>query len=78
MSWKRRSRSRISGMRSRTILAGDTNRIADTDVAPEIRVCYDIANGDVYAELINTGAKTADFTVTAMAYRQGEIGSARV
>ncbi|KAG1447907.1 hypothetical protein G6F57_016960 [Rhizopus arrhizus] len=49
---------------------GDTNRIADTDVAPEIRVCYDIANGDVYAELINTGAKTADFTVTAMAYRQ--------
>nr|WP_315528846.1 phospholipase C, phosphocholine-specific [uncultured Achromobacter sp.] len=49
---------------------GDTNRIADTDVAPEIRVCYDIANGDVYAELMNAGAKAADFTVTAMAYRQ--------
>jgi phospholipase C len=49
---------------------GDTSRIADSGVAPEIRVCYDIANGDVYAELMNAGANAGDFTVTALAYRQ--------
>ena len=35
---------------------GDTNRIADSGSLPEIRVCYDIANGEVYAEFLNTGA----------------------
>ena len=49
---------------------GDTARIADTGVQPEIRVCYDIANGNVYAELINGGTKPCIFTVEARAYRE--------
>ncbi len=49
---------------------GDTNRIADSGALPEIRVCYDIANGEVYAELLNTGAKACTFTVAPQAYRQ--------
>ncbi|MCD0502874.1 phosphocholine-specific phospholipase C [Bordetella petrii] len=48
---------------------GDTNRIGDTQVQPEIRVCYDIANGEVYAELMNHGQQPCSFTVTALAYR---------
>ncbi|WP_049057626.1 phospholipase domain-containing protein, partial [Achromobacter xylosoxidans] len=49
---------------------GDTNRIADSGSLPEIRVCYDIANGEVYAEFLNTGAQACTFTVTPQAYRQ--------
>ncbi len=49
---------------------GDTNRIADSGALPEIRVCYDIANGEVYAELLNAGAKACTFTVAPQAYRQ--------
>ncbi|WP_338618272.1 phospholipase C, phosphocholine-specific [Pigmentiphaga sp. CHJ604] len=49
---------------------GDTARIADTGVQPEIRVCYDIANGNVYAELMNGGTQACTFTVAARAYRE--------
>ena len=49
---------------------GDTSRIADTGAAPEIRVCYDIANGDVYAELMNAGDKACNFAITPQAYRK--------
>ena len=45
-------------------------RQADSGALPEIRVCYDIANGEVYAELLNTGAKSCTFTVAPQAYRQ--------
>ncbi|RDK06047.1 phosphocholine-specific phospholipase C [Cupriavidus lacunae] len=48
---------------------GDTNRIGDTGIAPEIRVCYDIANGDVYVDLINAGRPACHFNVQALAYR---------
>ncbi|MGF6509417.1 phosphocholine-specific phospholipase C [Paraburkholderia sp. 32] len=48
---------------------GDLSRLADSGVTPEIRVCYDIANGDVYADLMNTGKSACNFTITPMAYR---------
>ncbi|AQV97611.1 phospholipase C, phosphocholine-specific [Cupriavidus necator] len=37
--------------------------------APEIRVCYDIANAAVYVDMINTGSAPCTFTVAANAYR---------
>lgn len=37
--------------------------------APEVRVCYDIANGDVYLKLRNDGAAPCSFQVSANAYR---------
>jgi len=49
--------------------AGDTGRLAG-GAQPEIRVCYDIANGNVYAELMNGGAQACTFTVSPMAYRE--------
>ena len=48
---------------------GDTHRIGDTQVLPEIRVCYDIAQGDVYVEMMNGGELACTFTVTPLAYR---------
>ncbi|WP_233233853.1 phosphocholine-specific phospholipase C [Bordetella sp. LUAb4] len=36
---------------------------------PEVRVCYDVANGNVYLTLMNRGAGTATFNVRAKAYR---------
>ena len=47
---------------------GDLNRLGSTQAAPEVRVCYDIANGNVYVDLMNKGAQSAVFTVTPMAY----------
>ncbi|CAM4052406.1 phosphocholine-specific phospholipase C [Bordetella muralis] len=49
---------------------GDTARIADSGAHPEIRVCYDIANGNVYAELMNGGSADCTFTITPLAYRE--------
>jgi len=49
---------------------GDTGRLADNGAQPEIRVCYDIGNGNVYAELMNGGDQPCTFTVTPRAYRQ--------
>ncbi|USE77796.1 phospholipase C, phosphocholine-specific [Cupriavidus gilardii] len=37
--------------------------------APEIRVCYDIANAAVYLTMINAGASACTFTVVPNAYR---------
>ncbi|QYY28644.1 phospholipase C, phosphocholine-specific [Cupriavidus pinatubonensis] len=37
--------------------------------APEIRVCYDIANAAVYLTMINTGSAACTFTVQPNAYR---------
>ncbi|GAA4322140.1 phospholipase C, phosphocholine-specific [Pigmentiphaga soli] len=49
---------------------GDVNRIAGAGPSPEIRVCYDIANGHVYAELMNLGQGSCRFTIKPVAYRQ--------
>lgn len=39
------------------------------DSTPEIRVCYDYVNGDVYLQLQNTGSKEAALTITSNDYR---------
>ncbi|OZI62525.1 phosphocholine-specific phospholipase C [Bordetella genomosp. 11] len=50
--------------------AGDLSAQAASGAAvPEIRVCYDVANGNVYLTALNTGGKDARITVRAKAYR---------
>jgi len=49
---------------------GDLTAVRATGAAsPEVRVCYDIANGNVYLTMMNAGQKPATFTVRAKAYR---------
>ena len=49
---------------------GDLNRLRAGDAAmPEVRVCYDIANGNVYLSMRNDGRNPCKFTVRAKAYR---------
>ncbi|MDQ0042026.1 phosphocholine-specific phospholipase C [Variovorax boronicumulans] len=48
---------------------GDLNALRTSGANPEVRVCYDIANGNVYLEMLNAGANPARFTVRAKAYR---------
>ncbi|MGJ7498778.1 phosphocholine-specific phospholipase C [Variovorax sp. ZT5P49] len=49
---------------------GDLNRLrAGGTASPEVRVCYDIANGNVYVEMLNSGTAACKFTVRAKAYR---------
>jgi phospholipase C len=49
---------------------GDLNRLrAGGAPNPEVQVCYDIANGNVYLEMLNGGGGTCKFTVRAKAYR---------
>ena len=49
---------------------GDVSAVsAAGGAAPEIRVCYDIANAAVYLTMINTGAAACTFTVMPAAYR---------
>lgn len=57
---------------------GDTNRIGDGHATPEIRVCYDIANDEVYVDLMNGGTKAGNFTVIPKAYRKDGPWSAAV
>jgi phospholipase C len=38
------------------------------DPLPEVQVCYDIANGNVYLKLANSAGVSANYTVTANAY----------
>lgn len=49
---------------------GDTTRLAASKATPEIRVCYDIANGHVYAEMMNGGTAPVQFSIVSMAYRK--------
>lgn len=42
---------------------------ANGAAVPEVRVCYDVANGNVYLTGMNTGGKDAHLTVRAKAYR---------
>ena len=37
---------------------------------PEVRVCYDITNGNVYLDMKNTGTNAVKFTIRAKAYRE--------
>ncbi|MFV0673857.1 phosphocholine-specific phospholipase C [Variovorax sp. tm] len=49
---------------------GDLNRLrAGGSPDPEVRVCYDVTNGNVSVELLNGASGTAKFTVRAKAYR---------
>ena len=50
---------------------GDLNALRAGDAPiPEVRVCYDIANGNVYLSMTNTGKNAAKFTIRAKAYRE--------
>jgi phospholipase C len=48
---------------------GNLNAVRASGANPEVRVCYDIANGNVYLDMRNTGTKGCKFTVSAKAYR---------
>jgi phospholipase C len=50
---------------------GDLNMLRASDAPlPEVRVCYDITNGNVYLSMTNTGKNTARFTIRSKAYRE--------
>ncbi len=50
---------------------GDTGPLGmEKAAAPEIRVCYDVANGNVYAQMMNGGGSPCTFTVQAEMYRE--------
>jgi phospholipase C len=50
---------------------GDLNALRGSNAPnPEIRVCYDIANGNVYLSLTNAGNSDVKFTIRPRAYRE--------
>lgn len=50
---------------------GNLNTLRAGDAAnPEVRVCYDIANGNVYLSMMNTGKNPARFVIRSKAYRE--------
>ncbi|MDM0123356.1 phosphocholine-specific phospholipase C [Variovorax arabinosiphilus] len=50
---------------------GDLNMLRAGDApVPEVRVCYDITNGNVYLSMTNTGKNAAKFSIRAKAYRE--------
>uniref|UniRef100_UPI0005BD9689 phospholipase domain-containing protein n=1 Tax=Pseudacidovorax intermedius TaxID=433924 RepID=UPI0005BD9689 len=49
---------------------GDLNALrAGGSANPELRVCYDVANGNVYLKMLNGGSGACSFTIRAKAYR---------
>ena len=49
---------------------GDLNTLRAGGAAnPEVRVCYDVANGNVYLKMLNGGAGSCNFVIRAKAYR---------
>ena len=48
---------------------GNLDALRTSGAIPEVRVCYDIANGNVYLDMRNGGTKSCKFTVSAKAYR---------
>lgn len=48
---------------------GDLNRNQSLQINPEIRVCYDIANGNVYLDLTNMGTKDVELVISPVVYR---------
>ena len=51
---------------------GDMNRLNSLAIRPEIRVCYDIANGHVYLEMMNYGENEVEFVITPVVYRNDQ------
>lgn len=49
---------------------GNVSVLGAQQASPEIRVCYDVANGKVSVELMNGGQVDAGFTVQANFYRE--------
>lgn len=49
---------------------GNVSSLTFTQAEPEIRVCYDVTNGDAYVELMNGGKEACTFTVQANFYRE--------
>lgn len=47
---------------------GDTRQLSRLNINPEIRVCYDIANGHVYLEMMNNTSKEVELTVQPVVY----------
>jgi phospholipase C len=48
---------------------GNLNALRTSNATPEVRVCYDIANGNVYLNMRNDGKAACKFTIVAKAYR---------
>jgi phospholipase C len=48
---------------------GNLNALRTSNATPEVRVCYDIANGNVYLSMRNDGKTACRFTINAKAYR---------
>ena len=46
----------------------DIHEIKAANILPEIQVCYDLAKGDVYVKLHNTGTKACNFIIKDKAY----------
>ena len=55
--------------------AGDLALARTEELGAEIRVCYDIANGDVYTSFINNGKKPCTFVITPNAVSYTHLGS---
>ncbi len=51
----------------------DDAQAAANVASPECRVCYDIANGDVYVKFSNTGAQACTLTIQDNAYGGGSL-----
>ncbi|SFN27514.1 phospholipase C, phosphocholine-specific [Variovorax sp. OV329] len=50
---------------------GDLNRLrAGGAPNPEVRVCYDVANGNVFLKMLNGGSGNGNFVIRAKAYRE--------
>jgi phospholipase C len=48
---------------------GNLNALRASNATPEVRVCYDITNGNVYLSMRNDGKTACRFTINAKAYR---------
>ncbi|MGJ7613330.1 MULTISPECIES: phosphocholine-specific phospholipase C [unclassified Variovorax] len=48
---------------------GNLEALRTSAANPEVRVCYDIANGNVHLQMLNSGERGCKFTIRAVAYR---------
>ena len=51
---------------------GDTQLIKDLNINAEIRVCYNITNGQIYLEMMNNADQEVEFIVQPVVYRSDE------
>ncbi len=56
----------------------NTTELLSANIQPEIQVCYDLVNGDVYVKLHNTGTQACTLTVKDKAYFQQATQTATV